>query len=76
MPNGWFRTPYKSATDVLTASFDEETLGKHPKTVYLNGSARAETSPEARDESKQKQLWEASVRLTGLKHGETVLDLQ
>ena len=42
LPNGNFRTLKKSAIDLLNASFEEETLGKHPKAVYLNGSAIAD----------------------------------
>lgn len=72
-PNGNFRTPSKSAKDLLNASFDEETLGKHPKAVYLNGSAKFEPSKETRDETKQKQLWVESVKLSGLREDETVL---
>ena len=55
-PNGNFRTKKNSAKDLLNASFDEEALGKHPKAVYLNGSAKFEPSKETRDETKQSQL--------------------
>lgn len=72
-PNGNIRTPSKSAKDLLNASFDEGTLGKHPKAVYLNGSARFEPSKETRDETKQKQLWMESVKLSGLREDEAVL---
>ena len=74
-PNGNFRTVNKSAKDLLNASFEEETLGKHPKAIYLNGSAEAEPSKEARDTIKQKQLWIESVKLSGLREDETVLGL-
>ena len=74
-PNGNFRTPKKSAKDLLNANFEEETLGRHPRAVYLNGSARIEPGKEARDETKQKQLWLESVKLASLKEDETVLDL-
>ena len=53
-PNGYFRTRVKSARDLLMASFDEDRLGKHPGAVYLNGSELAGTSPETKDEAKQK----------------------
>lgn len=56
-PNGNFRTKKKSAKDLLNASFDEEALGKHPKAVYLNGSAKFEPGKETRDETKQKPVW-------------------
>ncbi len=73
--NGNFRTSKKSAKDLLNVSFEEGTLGRHPKAVYLNGSAEIESSKEARDETKQKQLWLESVKLASLKGDETVLDL-
>ena len=46
-PNGNFRTPKKSAKDLLNSSFEEGTLGKHPKAAYLNGSAKMKPSKEA-----------------------------
>ena len=76
-PNGYFRTRAKSAHDVLAACFDEGgVLGTHPKGVYLNGSDVAGTSPESRDEGKQRRLWEASIEMVGLKGGEMPEGLQ
>lgn len=75
-PNGLFRTTHKSALDLYYASFDEKVLGKHPKAVYLNGNAIAQAGVEAKDEKKQKQLWNASVRLASLEENETVLSLK
>jgi len=56
-----------SAKDVFDASFDEKSLGKHPKTIYLNGSKRVQSSVESRDEQKQKKLWVDSAALAALK---------
>ena len=76
-PNGYFRTRAKSAHDLLVACFDEnDILGKYPKAVYLNGSELAATSPETRDEAKQKRLWDASVEISGVKDEETPLRLR
>ena len=74
-PNGYFRKTTKSATDVFNASFDEAALGKHPKNVYLNGSEKAASSAETKDEEKQRRLWDFSVKITGLKQNETVLKI-
>lgn len=76
-PNGYFRTRAKSAHDMLVACFDEnDVLGKYPKAVHLNGSELASTSPETRDEAKQKRLWDASVKISGVRDEETPLRLR
>lgn len=72
-PNGLMRPPWKSANDLLLACFDVGYLGQQPTAVYLDGSAKAESSIESIDERKQKALWADSVRLVGLKDGETAL---
>ena len=75
-PNGWFRTRQKSAKDVFYASFDEKTLGMHPKAMYLNGSVKAQSSPETMNAEKQRRLWRESVQMTALKQEETVLKVE
>ena len=73
-PNGSLRTPAKSAVDLLRACFDETPpVGKHPRSLYLNGSEVGPVTPEARDEKKQKDLWEGSLEYAGIKEGDTVL---
>lgn len=72
-PNGQLRTPAKSATDVLRAVLDEETLGTQPKGLYLNGSEEASVSEEAKDPETGKRLWSESAALAGITNGETVL---
>ena len=67
------RTTEQSASDLYYASFDERDLGKLPKAVNLNGHVKEVTSEESRDEEKQRQLWEESVKLAGLKSGDTLL---
>ena len=75
-PNGSFRTPAKSAVDLLRACFDETPpVGKHPKSLYLNGSEVGPVTPEAKDEKKQKELWEGSLGYAGIKEGDTVLKI-
>lgn len=72
-PNGTLRTPTKSAADLLRASFDEKALGKRPKALYLNGSEVGAVTPEAKDEKKQRELWEGSLQYAGIKEGDTAL---
>jgi len=68
-----FRTTEKSADDLYFASFNEKELGTHPKGVTLDGSKRLVTSEESRDEEKWERLWEGSLKLAGLREGDTVL---
>jgi NAD(P)-dependent dehydrogenase (short-subunit alcohol dehydrogenase family) len=72
-PNGPLRTPAKAARDMLYVSFNEKTLGEHPKALYVDGTVISNTSPESRNEEKQKLLWEGSLRIAGVKEGDTVL---
>jgi hypothetical protein len=72
-PNGSLRTPAKSAADLLRASFDEKALGKHPKALYLNGSEVGAVTAEAKEEKKQRELWEGSLQFAGIKEGDTAL---
>ena len=73
-PNGSMRPTWKSARDLMLASFDEKYLGVRPKAFHLNGSVRATSSVESRDEAKQKKLWEESLKLAMIRDGETVLE--
>jgi len=72
-PQGFFRSPKKSAGDVLRACFDEEALGEYPKAVFLDGREKVETSKESRDVKKQKTLWADSLKLAAIEDGDTVL---
>jgi hypothetical protein len=72
-PSVPFRSPQKSANDLYRACFDEKQLGIHPKAVTLDGNKRNVTSEESRDQNKQEELWEKSVKLAGLKEGDTLL---
>ncbi|KAI1084622.1 NAD(P)-binding protein [Whalleya microplaca] len=72
-PNGDVRTTWKSAGDVVRACFDTKDLGQYPNGVYLNGSAVADISPEAKDKEKTTLLWRESLRYAGVKEGDTIL---
>ncbi|OTB00280.1 hypothetical protein M426DRAFT_238631 [Hypoxylon sp. CI-4A] len=74
-PNGTWRTPRKSARDVLAAAFDcgPPPLTERPKGLYLNGSEIGEYNSEAKDPRKGQLIWEGSVRFAQLKEHETVL---
>lgn len=67
------RTPSRSASHVLRAALDTETLGTHPRALYLNGTQPWESSAEAKDAAKGQMLWKDSVRYTKLEAGQTVL---
>jgi hypothetical protein len=72
-PDVPFRSPQRSAGDLLRASLEEEEVGARPKAVNLNGRMKEDTSAESRDEAKWKELWEGSLKLARLKKGDTVL---
>ena len=61
-PNGRFRTASKAGSDLVFACFDREML-EFGKTVYLNGTAVADSSPESHDVAKQERLWEETGRM-------------
>jgi hypothetical protein len=72
-PSSSVRAPARSAYDVLRAAVDTETLGMHPRAVYLNGIQPWESSAEAKDAAKGRMLWTDSVRYTKLEAGQTAL---
>lgn len=73
-PDGGVRTPERSAGDVVRAAFDNGPgLGEEPKDVYLDGTTPLETGVESRDAQKRDWVWKESVRLAGLKEGNTTL---
>jgi len=72
-PNIPFPSPERSAVDLYRACFDERDLGIRPKATALHGNKRNITSEESRDRMNQEELWEKSVKLAGLKEGDTVL---
>lgn len=75
-PNHLFRTPTKTGQDLLTVCFDEEKFGEFPKALYIDGAEIGGTTLESRDKANWAALWEGSVRWTGIRQEETVLDLK
>ena len=72
-PNGPLRSTTQVGKDLNFACWDEETLGEYPKAVYLDGRKIVGSSPESKDQEKQKRLWRESLGLVGLKEEETAL---
>ncbi|KAI1078089.1 NAD(P)-binding protein [Whalleya microplaca] len=73
-PSGMFRTPTRSAQDVVEVMFNETLLGDiKPKGLYMKGATQAEVSTEARDKGKRQMVWRDSVAYANLKEGDTVL---
>lgn len=72
--NNGIRTPHKAAGDVLAAALDSSPLlGERPQGLYLDGTERAEISPEAKDEKRRLMVWKDSIRYTEFKQEETIL---
>lgn len=73
VPNHFLRTAAKTGEDIVRVCFDD-TFGEYPKAAYVDGSKfGARMNEEAKDEVKQKELWEGSLRYAGIKEGDTVL---
>jgi len=73
-PNHFIRTAAKTGDDLVVACFDEKKFSEFPKALYVDGSEiSARMNEEARDENKQKKLWEGSLKYAGIVVGDTVL---
>ncbi|KAI1762278.1 putative short-chain dehydrogenase [Hypoxylon sp. FL1150] len=72
-PNGPVRPTSRSAGDVLEAAFAVGEGGNPPKDKYVDGRTPLETSEESHDAAKRDVVWKETVRLAGLKDGETIL---
>ncbi len=59
-PNSAFRTPEKSAIDIMDAAMNS----KWQSGIYLDGSEISDVSEEAKDVKKQAVVWRDSVRYT------------
>lgn len=64
--NGRFRTTRQVGRDLVWCCWDEKSLGKTPRALYLNGTEVIRSSKETYDESKQGRLWHESLELVGL----------
>lgn len=71
--NAPLRPPSRVACDVLEETFGMGERGELPKDKYLHGRVPKETSDESRDVAKRALVWSETIKLTGLKEGETVL---
>jgi hypothetical protein len=73
-PNHFIRSKEKTGNDLIRACFDAERFGEFPKAVYVDGSeVSAGMNEEARDQKKQEELWDGSLRYAGIQEGDTVL---
>lgn len=72
-PDGDYRTTAQSATAILKAAFDTDSLGPRPNGVYMNGSSVGDVGPEAKDARKCERLWVDSLGYAGVGEGDTVL---
>ncbi|GAP87903.1 putative short-chain protein [Rosellinia necatrix] len=79
---GPVRSTGRSAADALELAFgaalgeEEEEAPGHdgaPAGGYFDGRAPLQTSAESRDPAKRELVWAETVKLAGLKEGETVL---
>ncbi|KAJ3915869.1 putative short-chain dehydrogenase [Lentinula edodes] len=73
-PNGYFRTPSRSGSDLLFATFDEGKLGEIPRALYVDGTQIISSSKESRDEEKQKRLWRDTLGYADIKDEDTGLE--
>ncbi|CAH0028059.1 unnamed protein product [Clonostachys rhizophaga] len=71
-PNGTFRTTQKSADDVHRLCWEVKPPPKGTP-LYVNGTDELETSREAQDEEKRKELWKYGLEVMELKRERTVL---
>lgn len=72
-PNHFLRTAAKTGDDLVRVCFGDK-FGEFPKAVYVDGAEiGARMNPEAKDEKKQKELWEGGLKYAGIKDGDTVL---
>lgn len=57
VPDGMFRTPNRSASDIVAAAFERNLIGRvKPKGLYFKGLAETDVSAEARDKAKRKMV--------------------
>lgn len=73
-PNHFIRTATKTGDDLVRACFDRDKFGEHPKALYIDGAEIGDTTPETKDQTKWKTLWEGSVKWAQIKQGDTVLE--
>lgn len=67
------RTPTIVGKDLVWCCWNESVLGKEPKALYVDARVVSTTSPESCEVWKQKTLWNGSLKVAGVKEGDTVL---
>ncbi|KAI0146832.1 NAD(P)-binding protein [Xylariaceae sp. FL1272] len=73
-PNGMYRTPSRSARDVVAAAFGTGPMeNEDPKGSYFKGTSRTTVSAEAGDLVKRKMVWAGSIEYAELQEADTVL---
>ncbi|KAH7304301.1 putative short-chain dehydrogenase [Stachybotrys elegans] len=74
-PNGTFRQPSKSATDVIRAAFGNcPPIGEYPKGIYLNGNELKEPSEESKDRENRSAVWKTSIKYAQLTKHDVMLE--
>ncbi|KAL1631684.1 hypothetical protein SLS56_004358 [Neofusicoccum ribis] len=74
-PDGIMRTVAKSAADVERAALavNDPKLGKYPKDIYLDGARLVKPAEDSFNKERQRELWDVSFKLAGLKESDTAL---
>ena len=57
----------------MGAAFKAGEMGGFLKDKYFDGRTPLETSEESRNAAKRKLVWKETIRLAGLKEGQTIL---
>lgn len=74
-PLGSYRTTDRSASEILKAALQYGSrLEENAKEAYFDGTLPKEMGVESRDAEKRDWVWKASIRLAGLKEGDTALE--
>ncbi|KAI1173440.1 putative short-chain dehydrogenase [Nemania sp. FL0916] len=71
--NGPVRPTSRSASDALELAFGVGEEGNPPKDQYYDGRTLLETGKESRDAAKRELVWAETIKLAGLKEGDTIL---
>jgi hypothetical protein len=72
-PDQPVRSPLQNGWDLWWLATDETEVGTQPKGLYFVSRVRGDSGAEGKDEGKQKELWEGSLKLAGIKEGDTKL---
>lgn len=70
-PNGILRPSWKSAADVIRASFEIE--AHKGEALHLDGTAGLQIAKDAKDEAKRKELWGYGLGAAKIEEADTAL---